>query len=283
MADMPKPTEERILVCVSPSPSSAQLISAASKMATSLHAKWSAVYVEQPKMAMLPEAERSRAADNLRLAGRLGAETVTLVGRNVAEEIVDFARQRNVTRIIVGKPARPSWRGILSRSPVDRLVRISRDIDVYVTTGEPGEQREPAYVIRPERIHLSDYGAGVSVSRPGHRDLLCDVPLLPPHQPHHGVPAGGDAHRHWLRARASDPDVSPERSGLRLFFRPSPIFVHRGREPVHRHLRGDGPGGSGHQSPGCRDAAANRDRPFAGAGGGGHARSQSATRQHPRG
>jgi two-component system sensor histidine kinase KdpD len=128
-------------------------------MAARLHAKWSAVYVEQPKMAMLPEAERSRAADNLRLAGQLGAETVTLVGRNVAEEIVDFARQRNITRIIVGRPARPSWRGIFSRSPVDRVVRISRDIDVYVTTGEPGEQREPPYVIRPKRIHLADYGA----------------------------------------------------------------------------------------------------------------------------
>jgi two-component system, OmpR family, sensor histidine kinase KdpD len=159
MADMPKPTEERILVCVSPSPSSAQLIGAASKMASSLHAKWSAVYVEQPKMAMLPEAERSRAADNLRLAGRLGAETATVVGRNVGEELVDFARQRGVTRIIIGKPARPSWRGIFSRSPVDRVVRISREIDVYVTTGERGEQREPAYVIRPKRMNLSDYGA----------------------------------------------------------------------------------------------------------------------------
>jgi two-component system, OmpR family, sensor histidine kinase KdpD len=161
MADMSKPTEERILVCVSPSPSSAQLISRANKMATSLHAKWSAVYVEQPKMAMLPEAERSRAADNLRLAGQLGAETVTLAGRNVAEEIIDFARQRRVTRLIVGKPTRPFWRSILSGSPVDRLVRISRDIDVYVTTGQPVEKREPPYVIRPERLHLSDYGAVV--------------------------------------------------------------------------------------------------------------------------
>jgi two-component system sensor histidine kinase KdpD len=129
-------------------------------MAASLHAKWSAVYVEQPKMALLPEAERSRVAEDLRLAERLGAETVTLVGRNVAEKIVEFARQRNVTRIIVGKPARPSWRGILFKSPVDRLLRVSRDIDVYVTTGAPEERREPAYVIRPERIDLSDYGAG---------------------------------------------------------------------------------------------------------------------------
>ncbi len=40
-------------------------------------------------------------------------------------------------------------------------MRISRDIDVLVTTGEPVEQREPAYVIRPEKIRLADYGAGV--------------------------------------------------------------------------------------------------------------------------
>jgi two-component system sensor histidine kinase KdpD len=161
MANVPKPTEERILVCVSPSPSSAQLIGAASKMATDLHATWSAAYVEQPMMAMRPEAERNRAADNLRLAERLGAETVTLTGRNVADEIIAFARQRNVTKLVVGKPTRPSWRGVLSGSPVDRLVRISRDIDVYVTAGEPVGQREAAYVIRPERIHLSDYGSGV--------------------------------------------------------------------------------------------------------------------------
>ena len=161
MADMLKPTEERLLVCVSPSPSSARLINSAKRMATSLHAKWFAVYVEQPKIAMLPEAERSRAADNLRLAGQLGGETVTLAGRNIPEEIVNFARQRNVTRIIVGKPRRSFWKGILSGSPVDQLVRTSGEIDVYVITGEPGETREAAYVIRPKRIQLSDYGTGV--------------------------------------------------------------------------------------------------------------------------
>jgi two-component system, OmpR family, sensor histidine kinase KdpD len=161
MANILKPTEERLLVCVSPSPSSVQLINAAKRMATSLHAKWLAVYVEEPKMAMLPEGERSRAADNLRLAGQLGGETVTLAGRNIAEEIVNFARQRNVTRIIVGKPRRSFWKGILSGSPVDQLVRTSGEIDIYVITGEPSERREAAYVIRPKRIQLSDYGTGV--------------------------------------------------------------------------------------------------------------------------
>jgi len=161
MADILKPTEERLLVCVGPSPSSAHLINSAKRMATSLHAKWFAVYVEEPKMAMLPEAERSRAADNLRLAGQLGGETVALAGRNIAEEIVNFARQRNVTRIVVGKPSRSLWKSILLRSPVDQLVRTSGEIDVYVITGEPGEQREATYVIRPKGIQLSDYGTGV--------------------------------------------------------------------------------------------------------------------------
>ena len=37
---------------------------------------------------------------------------------------------------------------------------MSGEIDVYVITGEQGEQREATYVIRPKRIPLSDYGTG---------------------------------------------------------------------------------------------------------------------------
>jgi two-component system, OmpR family, sensor histidine kinase KdpD len=161
MADNAGRTEERLLVCVSPSSASTRLINSAKKMATDLHAEWFAVYVEQPRMAMLPEAARSRAADNLKLAADLGAEAVTVTGRNVAEEIARFARQRDVTRIIVGKPQRSSWSGILSRNFVGQLVRISGEADVYVIAGEPGERREAGYVLRPERIPLSDYGSAV--------------------------------------------------------------------------------------------------------------------------
>jgi two-component system sensor histidine kinase KdpD len=57
-----------------PSPFSAKLINAAERMATSLHAKWFAIYFEEPKMAILPEAERSRVVDNPRLAEQLGGK-----------------------------------------------------------------------------------------------------------------------------------------------------------------------------------------------------------------
>jgi two-component system sensor histidine kinase KdpD len=73
MAHMLKLMEETLLVCASPGPSSTKLINAAEGMATSLHAKWFAIYVEEPKMAILPEAERSL-VDNPRLAEQLGGK-----------------------------------------------------------------------------------------------------------------------------------------------------------------------------------------------------------------
>jgi len=160
MTDILTSRAERLLVCIGPSPHSAALINSVSRMAASLNAKWFAVYVETPKTLMLSEEARNRAADNLRLAERMGAEAYTLNGRNVAEEIAEFARLRNITRIVAGKPRDSHWKRIFSRSPVDQLVRIGGEIDVYVITGEPGEPREATYVNRPKGVDLSDYGTG---------------------------------------------------------------------------------------------------------------------------
>ena len=157
MADTLTPTAERLLVCVGASPSSAKVIRATKRMADNLQAEWFAIYVESPKMLRLPEAERHRIAQNLRLAEELGGETITLRGRSIAEEIVDFARQRNVSKIVSGKPVRSRWKDIFFKSPVDELVRLSGDIDIYVITGEPGEQRESTYLFHTKHIPLSDY------------------------------------------------------------------------------------------------------------------------------
>ena len=87
VGEISRPTEERLLVCVGPSPSSADLIRATKRMAASLKAEWFAVYVKTPRMVRLPEAEQNRAVQNLQLAEQLGAETFTLFSRNMAEKI----------------------------------------------------------------------------------------------------------------------------------------------------------------------------------------------------
>jgi len=155
------PTQEALLVCVGPNPSCADLIKAVQKMASEAKAEWFAVYVETPKMLRLPAAERSRAVYNLRLAEQLGAETVTLRGSQIAAEIIDFARQRQIATIVAGKPTRHRWGDLLSRSPVDELVRLSGEIDVLVTTGAPGEQKEAAVLVQPKPVRLPGYEVGL--------------------------------------------------------------------------------------------------------------------------
>ena len=126
---------ETLLVCVGPSPSSVKVIRDSQRIARSLHARWVAAGVETSRVRDLSEAQLRALMDNLRLAERLGAETVTLSGDDVAEEIVRLARSRNATRVIIGKSREPRWRRLFQPNIVDRLLRLSGNIDVYIIHG----------------------------------------------------------------------------------------------------------------------------------------------------
>ena len=132
------PTNEKILVCVGARPESLKLIRAAKRMATSLQAEWIAVYVDVPEIRS-SEDKRNRAIQNLRLAEQLGAETRVLTGPDVIKEIMAFARQQNVTQIMIWKHIRTRWREFFLRSLADEIVRNSGEIDVYIMTGERDE------------------------------------------------------------------------------------------------------------------------------------------------
>jgi two-component system sensor histidine kinase KdpD len=157
------PVAERLLVAVSASPSSVRLVRATKRMAERLGAEWWVVYVETPAQLRLPREGRDRVGETLRLAESLGAKTLTLTGARMSEEILAFARQRNVTRIIVGKPQRSLWQRIVLGSVVDALVQGSGDIDVAVLSGD---HDEPPQVPRDRRLALptswSGYGQAVA-------------------------------------------------------------------------------------------------------------------------
>jgi two-component system sensor histidine kinase KdpD len=144
-ATTPWATKERLLVCVGPSPTSGKLIRSAKRMADAFGADWLAVAVEANPDGSDRAGRRQRIVQHLRLAERLGAETHTLVGRDIAGAVLDLARARNVTKIVVGKTAVPRWKRWFRRSVVDALLERSGDIDVYVIRGEPeSSARSPA-------------------------------------------------------------------------------------------------------------------------------------------
>ncbi len=149
-------------MCVGPSPFSARLVRSAARMAMSLRCPWLAVSVEKPGARMSQEAQ-DRLWANLRMAGLLGAETATLAGQNIAQEILAYARARNVTKIIVGKPAHPRWRDWLHGSLVYELVRQCGPIDVYVITGEEGAAPRRTTTPSPQELPWKIYLLAVLV------------------------------------------------------------------------------------------------------------------------
>jgi two-component system sensor histidine kinase KdpD len=136
------PTAERILVLVGQSPYSVRLIRHACRVAGLLHCDWIALNVETPAQLRLSRADHERTTAHLRLAAKLGAETATLSGLDAAQTAVRFARERNVTRIVVGKPDRRGLREWIFGSLTDRIVRESGDIAVIVARGDRGSGTE---------------------------------------------------------------------------------------------------------------------------------------------
>jgi len=155
---------ERVLVCISPSPNSARLIRAARRMATSLHAELVGLYVETPGSLRLSQSERDRLAQHMRLIESLDGEPVTLRAEDAAVETVRYARSRNVTKIVVGKPTHPRWRDVVRPSFLDALVRQSDEIDVYVISGfEPEARVSTRASERRGTLPVLGYGAAVVV------------------------------------------------------------------------------------------------------------------------
>jgi two-component system, OmpR family, sensor histidine kinase KdpD len=152
------PAAETIMVCVNMKPRGPRLIRAARQMAAGIHAKWIAVYVQVPRHLRLPQPERDRLVQTLRLAEQLGAEPVTLTGDSVAQELLSYARSRNVTKIIVGKPVRSWWKEWLFGSVVSDLVHQSGEIDIYVITGEAGEGQPLVRRSFRRTSNMSGYG-----------------------------------------------------------------------------------------------------------------------------
>lgn len=166
------PTAERILVCVGASPSSAKVLRGARRMAAGLRASLVAAYVDAPDAHHATKADRDRLQSHLRLAESLGAEVVPLVGSRVSEEILRYAREHNVTRIVVGKPTHARWKDLLRGSIVNQLVRDSGEIEVNFISGDEAPV-QGRLAIEPKRGSFSRTGIALAVGLVASASALC--------------------------------------------------------------------------------------------------------------
>lgn len=121
---------ERILACIDGGPSGANVIRRAKRLADRLRAPWSVVHVARGEAPSAPA--RSAVLEVFALAEELGAQTRMLSGDDAAGDVLAFARDHNVSHLVVGAAARPWLVELLHCSMIRRLVREAGDIAIVV-------------------------------------------------------------------------------------------------------------------------------------------------------
>jgi len=135
----PWPAGERVMVSIGPTPYAPQLLRRAYKIAKDAHAELYAVYVSTPGVKDLSDSEKTHLTTALNLAEELGVKAVTLSGNDIADEIIRFAGEQNITRVVIGKPLR-SAAGLWRRSPVNRLLHAKAGFEIHLVT--PTHEKE---------------------------------------------------------------------------------------------------------------------------------------------
>ena len=143
------PATERVLVGFDARPHTRQVIRDAWRLSHGLHADFIAVYI-QPQgyqgwasrmvrllkfgsdiTAQQEEASR-RLEEHAQLAEDLGAQVIRTQSKDIARTLVALAKEHQVTQIVLGQPARSWWEEALRGSTVNRLLRLSTEMDIHI-------------------------------------------------------------------------------------------------------------------------------------------------------
>src|SRR6266496_1401664 len=140
---------ERVLVGFDSRPHTREVIRDAWRLAHGLHANLIAVTIrpegylafmskligilkygrDAPKYR---EAALQRLEEHALLAEDLGAEVIRTSSRDIAKTLIEIAHEHQVTQLVLGQPARSHWEELLRGSIINRLLRLSTDIDIHL-------------------------------------------------------------------------------------------------------------------------------------------------------
>lgn len=128
-------TRERVVVALTGGPEGATLIRRASRVASRSGGELLAVHVLRSDG--LSGASTGLLAQQRSLAEQLGGTYHAVIGNNVGEALVDFARGVNATQLVVGASRRSRLSALLGGEGVGTaIVRLADDIDVHMVTHE---------------------------------------------------------------------------------------------------------------------------------------------------
>ena len=121
---------ERILVCVSASPTNSDVIRRAARLSHTMEAELIALYVEDPESQN--DAQEKAVHEHLDLAQRQGAILTTIYGNDPATAIAQYARVSGITKIVLGKS--PEHHRFLApkETLLHRLNELAPDVEIII-------------------------------------------------------------------------------------------------------------------------------------------------------
>lgn len=125
---------ERVMVCISPSPTSKKLIRRGARIAKRFKCEWIVVNINSTRIfaPKMTEKDAATLEGHFKLARQLGAEVVNLTAKSISRELAQFATERYITQIIIGHSTRTKLQTLLRGSTVTRLLKLTKDIEVHV-------------------------------------------------------------------------------------------------------------------------------------------------------
>ena len=136
------PEQERILVCVSASPTNADVIRRAAALSDAMSAELIAVYVEDVELR--DEAQARAVHDHLSLAEKHGAILTTIYGNDPATAIAEYARVSGITKIVLGKSPGRRTRDTL----MARLNELAPNLEIIIIPNRLTADANPSRLMR---------------------------------------------------------------------------------------------------------------------------------------
>lgn len=126
---------ERVLVCVSTYPNSAQLLRRGARVASVMRARLFAVFVDHPERFLTKE--QSLYVETCEhLCRQLGGEFLRVKSASVGEAIAETAHKYHITQVVLGQSQKSRWELLWRGSLVQQLVRYLKDVDLHVIATE---------------------------------------------------------------------------------------------------------------------------------------------------
>lgn len=121
-------THDKVMVCISPTQSSMRLMRRGWRIAQRLKGEIVAVYVEN----RAPNAKEQETLKNdFALADRLKIPVITLNG-DIASELIRYARENNITQVVLGHSDRSRVQEFVKGNIINRLTRELRSVDILI-------------------------------------------------------------------------------------------------------------------------------------------------------